>query len=154
MLSCLVWNIINRKADFFEYVNKSQWYQEHKDEVKQRARDYYYSHKIDRLEYIKKYQKDNASKHNEWNNTWRQRVRAKLLHVLGDVCSVCGSTERIELDHKLAGGNHDRMIKGDNHGMYRYYLNHPEEAKEKLQLLCKTHNLRKEHLNHERHPSM
>ena len=106
---------------------------------------YYYQNRQQKIDYAKEYQKANKAKKRIWSNRDRQRVRRELLLLLGNRCNVCGTTERIELDHKLAGGCADRQARGNNHSMYRYYLKHPEEAKERLQLLCKTHNLEKEY---------
>lgn len=113
---------------------------------------YYYEHRQQKIEYAKKYQKVNKDKKRTWNNRDRQRVRRELLLLLGSRCVICGTTMRIEIDHKLAGGCKDRYARGNNHSMYRYYLKHPEEAKEKLQLLCKLHNLDKEFIQGERWP--
>ena len=101
------------------------------------------------MEYVKNYQKINKDKKRIWGNNDQRRVRRELLSLLGNVCIVCGTTERIELDHKDGGGCKDRKLKGGNQVMYRYYLKHPKEAKKKLQLLCKTHNLEKEYSNGE-----
>ncbi len=128
------------------------YYERNKEKVKQRVMKYYYQHRQEKIEYAKKYQKVNKEKKQIWNNRDRQRVRRELLLLLGKRCIVCDTTERIEIDHKTAGGNADRLSKGNNHDMYRYYLKHPEEAKEKLQLLCKKHNLHKEFANGERWP--
>jgi len=127
-----------------------EYYQRNKERIKQKAKANYYKNREKKIQYAVKYQKANKDRKRIWNNHYRQKIRNELLILLGSVCVVCGTTEAIELDHKNAGGCADRVIRGDNHTMYRYYLGHPDEAKEKLQLLCKTHNLVKEHLNKER----
>ena len=128
------------------------YYQRNRELVIERAKQYYLNHKEERKEYVRNYQKIHKDKKRIWAMNDKRRVRQKLLIFLGNVCVVCGTTERIEIDHKQAGGCADRISKGNNWEMYRYYLKHPEEAKEKLQLLCKTHNLHKEHKNGERWP--
>jgi hypothetical protein len=127
----------------------SSYYQRNKQRVLERMRNYYLQHRDTKIKYALEYQKINKDRKRIWNNIYKQRVRRDLLALLGSVCVICGTTERIEVDHKLAGGSKDRLEKGNNHDMYRYYLKHPQEAKEKLQLLCKTHNLVKEHHNRE-----
>lgn len=121
------------------------YYERNKERIKVRASKHYYEHRQEKIDYAKKYQKVNKDKKRVWNNRDRQRVRRELLTLLGNVCVVCGTLEHIELDHKSAYGNADRLARGNNHDMYRYYLKHPEEAKDKLQLLCKIHNLEKEY---------
>jgi hypothetical protein len=114
-----------------------------------RAREYYYTHREQRKSYALEYQKRNKDLKRVWNMNDRRRVRRLLLELLGSKCAVCGTFEYIELDHLNARGTIDRNNRGNNWNMYRYYLKHPEEAKQKLQLLCKSHNLRKEFDNRE-----
>jgi RNase P subunit RPR2 len=120
---------------------------------KEQAAEYYRTHRAEKIAYALKYQRENKARKLIWGNNERRRVRTKLLALLGGSCFECGTNKRIEIDHRQAGGNMDRITRGSNWQMYRYYLKHPDEAKEKLQLLCKSHNLRKEHINHERWPS-
>jgi hypothetical protein len=128
-----------------------QKYQKNKEKIKARVMRHYYANRQKKIAYALEYQKKHKDLKRIWSNNDRRRVRRELLTLLGDKCAVCSTLKRIEIDHKLAGGSKDRLDRGNNHDMYRYYLKHPEEAKEKLQLLCKEHNLDKEFANHERH---
>lgn len=71
------------------------------------------------------------------------RRKAALLH-LGGVCVVCGTTERLELDHI------DPATKRFSFG--QAYKQREEifwEEVDKCQLLCKTHHVEKTNRNHE-----
>lgn len=129
-----------------------EYYLKNKEKKKAQALEYYYNHKERVIKRIVEYNRQHKDKKREWNNKDRARVRAELIELLGGICFVCGTTKRLEIDHKQGGGTKDRIEKGNNHEMYRYYLKHPIEAKQKLQLLCKPHNLEKEFRNHESNP--
>jgi len=66
---------------------------------------------------------------------WRsrdERIKRKLFLILGqDSCMKCGFSDKraLQFDHINGGGNKD--IK-----TLTYYVNHPEEARQKLQVLC------------------
>jgi hypothetical protein len=117
-----------------------------------KQKEYYENNKDHCKKYSTEWGRKNKDKRRLYRTKDKHRVRRELLLFLGNICIICGTTERIEIDHKQAGGCVDRIKKGNNWNMYRYYLKHPEEAKEKLQLLCKTHNLHKENINGERWP--
>lgn len=126
------------------------YYQQNKERIIARANAHYQSHREQKITYAKEYQKQNRDRKRIWNINDRHRVRRSLLELLGSKCAVCGTLEHIELDHFNGHGTADRNARGNNWQMYRYYLKHPDEAKRKLQLLCKSHNLRKEHEQSER----
>jgi len=54
----------------------------------------------------------------------------------------------LQIDHVDSGGTKEIELKG-NRVMYLYYLKHPEEAKQKLQILCANCNWMKRHRNKE-----
>ena len=143
------------KCDFWkDYdVPNKDWYEANKEYYKRRALAYYYANKKDVIKRVVEYNRQNKEKKREWSNRDRARVRRELVALLGGQCFDCKTTIRLEIDHILGGGCADRLARGNNHDMYRYYLKHPEEAKAKLQLLCKKHNLDKEFRNHERYPA-
>lgn len=71
----------------------------------------------------------------------REYANKKLgfLKYLGAKCVRCGFSDwrALEMDHKASDGVVDRHIRFKNQtSMYYYYLKHPEEAKQRLQLLC------------------
>lgn len=75
----------------------------------------------------------------------KQRITREFRQLLGGKCVVCGTTEQLECDHILGGGRKERKeIFGDDRmAMFLYYLKHPDEAKEELQLLCSRHHMDK-----------
>jgi 5-methylcytosine-specific restriction endonuclease McrA len=70
------------------------------------------------------------------------RIRLQLMRILSDDlphCVYCGyntSIHALEFDHINGGGLADFKRFHSNDKLYTYYALHPEEAKEKLQLLC------------------
>jgi hypothetical protein len=75
------------------------------------------------------------------------------MEILGNKCVKCGFSDwrGLQFDHIKGGGTKDFTIrfKGSGDAMYRYYLNHPEEAKMMLQLLCANCNQIKRYENGE-----
>lgn len=66
-----------------------------------------------------------------------KRMRIVLLGELGGKCLRCGYDEDVralQLDHINNDGHLDRKERG--HKLYRYYINHLDEAKQRLQVLC------------------
>ena len=74
-----------------------------------------------------------------------------LLQLLGEKCVKCGHDDyrTLQIDHKSGGGNKDFKVRGKGVGYYRYYLRNPDEAKEKLQVLCANCNMIKKFENQE-----
>lgn len=75
----------------------------------------------------------------------QESIHKTLLKWLGNKCVVCGISdpEMLQIDHVYNNGFLDRDRFGSSLAMYTYYLNHPEEAKERLQILCANHNWKK-----------
>lgn len=72
--------------------------------------------------------------------------RLTIMNYLGGTkCIKCGSEEYegLELDHINGDGKIDRERFGDSNRMVYYYSKHLDEAKEKLQVLCKLCNCAK-----------
>lgn len=74
--------------------------------------------------------------------------RKKYLEMLGSKCVRCGYSEdwrALQVDHIKSEGVIDRKrFRGGRGGMY-YYLKHPYEAKQNLQVLCANCNAIKRH---------
>lgn len=71
--------------------------------------------------------------------------RVQLINILGGKCKTCGESDIqfLQLDHINDEGAEDRK-RFKNIGLfYVYYLNHPEEAQQRLQVLCANHNWKK-----------
>ena len=84
--------------------------------------------------------------HNE-REVLMSQVREQLIDYLGGVCVGRGcfirDMHQLHVDHRLGGGNYDRRRFDSSEELYRYYLNHLGEAKEKLQVLCANHHMKK-----------
>lgn len=63
--------------------------------------------------------------------------RNNLFQILGDKCS-CGFDDKraLQFDHINENGLKDLKRFGNKNAMLYYYSKHPEEAREKLQILC------------------
>jgi len=87
----------------------------------------------------------------EINNRIRQ-TRIDVLKILGLHCENCGydlDVRALQIDHVNGGGNQEVKLFSSNIEMYRYYLKHPKEAKEKLQTLCANCNTLKRYTHKE-----
>jgi len=77
------------------------------------------------------------------HKTYRMRLREKMFELLGKKCSnphcliigMCVDMRCLQIDHVNGNGSKEQKKMG-LHGMYRYYVNHPDLAKQKLQVLC------------------
>lgn len=78
------------------------------------------------------------------------KARVQLLELLGSKCKVCGESdiETLQIDHIADDGAEDRRRFKGLVQMYIYYINRPEEANEKLQVLCGNHNWKKRYAIH------
>ena len=78
-------------------------------------------------------------------------IRIKLLLLLGDKCVRCGFSDvrALQIDHINGGGKQEMKKFGTNIVMYQYYVKNPEEAKQKLQILCANCNWIKRYENQE-----
>ena len=82
----------------------------------------------------------------KYNMTHKDAVnnRITLVKILGGICSSldclvpkgCTDIRCLQLDHRNGGGMKDVKRFTCSGNMYKYYLDHIDEAKEKLQILC------------------
>lgn len=84
---------------------------------------------------------------NECQQRWRDRTRLKLIELLGPKCVRCGFTDArvLHIDYIGGGGAREMKSRGGNIQLYSFYLHHPEDAKERLQVLCGNCNWIKRH---------
>jgi len=97
-------------------------------------------------EYHRQYWKANKARLIQFSNNHNKKVRKAIIDLLGDKCSnlACPIPKRkmnpkcLHIDH-INGGGKNELRNRFNHNvynMYAYYIAHPEEAKQKLQILC------------------
>ena len=99
----------------------------------------YYNPKIRRQNYEKNFENELA-----YAKDKRNEIMRKLKSILGNKCSnpncrVPGGMDNrfcLQIDHKDGGGNKERIAFGGGLQMWKYYSEHPEEARAKLQILC------------------
>jgi hypothetical protein len=77
----------------------------------------------------------------------------KIFQIFDNRCSKCGfnNISCLTLDHRNGEGRKERKSRFGGYYIrfYKYYSEHPEEAKQNLELLCFNCNLVKKHLNGE-----
>lgn len=95
-----------------------------------------------RLEYYSKNRKVLIKKRitlRRKNGSTSKRRRLELIGILGGKCVTCGynsNTRALMVDHINGGGSKERREFGSLLRLYRYYVKNPEEAKNRLQILC------------------
>jgi hypothetical protein len=96
----------------------------------------------------KKYYVQNREKELEQHKIIYQDVKNTLKQIIGDKCTWCGSLEFdfLELDHINSDGSQKRRLFNGHKTEWRYYIRHPDEAKEVFQLLRPTCHRKKKHL--------
>ena len=110
-------------------------------------------------EYNKKWRADNREYYNAYYRVNRKDIhrRKELLRILGNKCSNpdclvlggCTDIRCLQLDHINGGGLKEMREFKSNMKMYGYYLNHIDDAKRKLQVLCANCNWIKRYENNE-----
>lgn len=65
-----------------------------------------------------------------------QRIREKIIHLLGDKCAECGSTKRLEIDHPEGRDWEPRRLSQEGRAT-RYWR---EYLAGKLRVLCRKCN--------------
>jgi hypothetical protein len=128
------------------------WYLKNKDRHNANNKAYYEKNREQQLEYFKQWydKKGGATYRRE---IWH-RNKEKLILILGgfmcncdrincwhkDKCTVIDS-RCLQIGHKNGDGKIDReRFKKKQDALYRYYISHPEEAKEKLEITCSNCN--------------
>jgi hypothetical protein len=70
--------------------------------------------------------------------------RLRLLEMLGCICAMRGYCENVlalQIDHIFGDGHKDKVrFNGSGLAQYKYYLEHADEAKARLQVLCSNCN--------------
>ena len=97
----------------------------------------------------KKYREAHPDRIRSYAEYWRKKNanRFKLINFLGGICCKCPVNDEraLQLDHKNGGGTQEWRKFGGHTKMIVYYLNHLDEAKKNLQVLCSNCNLIKKY---------
>jgi len=129
------------------------YYLNHKYIITQRSKLWYHNNK----EKAKQYKQNNKQKVRMWTRHYMNKFRKSLIQILGNKCSNtncliaggCTDIRCLQLDHINGGGRKELREFKNNIYRYRYYCNHPDEAKQKLQVLCANCNWIKRYENNE-----
>jgi len=123
------------------------------DEYREKDRERYRTHRIGIRIINQQIQIKNREKYRKNRQALRQEIRLNLLHILSDgvkpSCSVCGfyDIKALQFDHISGGGRKELKTFSNHVSMMSYYIKHPEEAKQKLQILCANCNMLKHRIN-------
>lgn len=100
---------------------RSNYYKNNKKQLDEKNRQYYSNTKEERR---------------KTNRRYRFKLKITLINILGSKCVKCSSMDWsvLEFDHVNGGGTEERKIGTQK--LQRYYINHIDEAKIKLRLLC------------------
>lgn len=116
-------------------------------------KEYYRKNKPKFQKYRHEYYLRNRKKERVYNKSKYNESRKTLFTMLGDKCYQCGFSNplALDIDHINGDGYIDRKrFNGSASTMvYKYYLQHPVEAKTRLQILCANCNRIKMQVNRE-----
>lgn len=104
--------------------------------------EYYKRHDI--IQHVRRYQQ--TPKFLESKRKYHKERRIKLMDNLGGpkcLDCTCDDYDRLQFHHINGDGKEDRKRFTNTLEFIAYYLYHIEEAKQKLQVLCRTCNTRK-----------
>lgn len=114
--------------------------EKHREEFRKRGREYYHKHR-DRIHA------------NITRKYWERKE--KLFEILGGKkCVRCGFDDEraLQFDHKFGGGLKEQITSKRGRDNLKYYIENPNIARKKLQVLCANCNWIKKSENKE-HPS-
>lgn len=83
---------------------------------------------------------------------YRLKPRLELMVIIGGQrCVRCNFNDirALQIEHKNGGGRKEARNFINQYEMYRFYVNNPEKAKEKLQVMCANCNWIKKYENNE-----
>lgn len=92
---------------------------------------------------IKEYDSLPATKARKNRN--RNKIRDKIITMLGAKCAKCGLDDRrtLEIDHINGNGRRERLEYGNWYSQLKYYLVNESIARQRLQVLCgNCHNIK------------
>lgn len=133
----------------------SAYYAANKERLLAKHHVYYRQNKEHYLDLAKKNYAKNRTRLDELHRVSQRTLYAQRKDMLFDIlggakCARCrfSDTRALQFDH-INGGGHRERKQTEPHSWLRYYVNHPEEARKKLQVLCANCNQIKRYENGE-----
>lgn len=125
---------------------QDKWVKKNPEKRKKSLDKYYSSHKEEHNKRTQANYQKNKEKILLRQKILYQERRGKLYEILGGrICIKCGYTGlALNFEHINNDGAEDKRRIGDIKKQVLYYLNHPDEAKQKLQVYCANCNWEKE----------
>ena len=129
--------ISNPKTNFIEYRRT------HRAQIRLNNHRYFVKNKDVILEKLRNYKRSIAKRRSRESKEINQKLKLQAHRIISNggkiICMQCGLTDinNLTLDHINGRGDKENIIdKIMGITLYRYVLKHPEEAKQKLQILC------------------
>lgn len=140
---------LNHKSEIIDY--NRHWREKNREHVREYSRNYYKGHSEDINKSTMKWYEKNKVRQRELSRKRLSDKRQSLVDLLGTVCAQCGFADirALQIDHINGCGKKERRRFKGSTSLYAYYLKHPDEAKEKLQVLCANCNWIKRHTDKE-----
>lgn len=135
------------KQKMHEY--NQRYYEKHREQEKARKRAYELTHRQERREATKRWNKLHPGYSTERSRRTREKVRERL----GGKCQRCGNKDPrvLQVDHINGGGKRIRRETGQNNAYYYLLLKmDDDELRSKYQLLCANCNCIKRYESSER----
>lgn len=139
------WKAYHKQNRDHRNTKNMEYREQHLQQYRVLGRDYYYKNRDDLMKKaaISRRTPEARERSATYQRKYNQRLKEKLFHILGQFwCVRCGFFDKraLQFNHKNGGGLRDRakILKQTNAAtaFYKYYVDHPEEAKRDLEIKC------------------
>lgn len=131
---------------------KSKWAKENHDKKLESARRYRTDNREKLRLSARIWYHNNIQKARDHSRKTREKMREKLFDIIGRRCVVCGFLDirALQFDHINGNGRKENIrLKRSPYLYLKYYVDHPDIARDTLQVLCANCNLIKCHMRAE-----
>jgi len=132
-----------------EYARR--WQERHPERAREVWRAYYYRHRMERIESVKRWRKNNPEKVKAYTQTdsfreynarkmrnYRAKLKRRVFELLGNKCARCGFDDQraLQIDHVNGGGTKERKRFRNYDAYLKFVLRQVENGSKNYQLLC------------------
>ena len=117
----------------------SEWVEKNPERARKRYKEWYYKHHEEAKEkkrmLMRKYRAEDPEKYRKQTRDAQQRKRKRIFEIYGDVCSLCGFTDKraLTIDHVKKNGAEERKKLGER-GVYRRAIE--KHRPQEYRILC------------------